>query len=120
MKELEKKQKDQVEEVKQTVQESKIVFIGKTLVRKNHILFEVDKSEMTIKKAKYEKLDEIANYKDYLGVSKKQSSKNNILDVGQSTKGKVITKPNCIYISAMNVENVLKVLVRDYGLILDK
>jgi len=53
MKELQKKDKDKVEQVKQQVQEIQTVFDSRIRPQKNHTLFEINIIEKTIENAKY-------------------------------------------------------------------
>lgn len=105
MKELETKEKDKIEQVKQTVQEIQTVYLGKHKPQKNHTLFEINTIDRTIVKAEFDTLPAI----DYKAAMDKQIS---------SFK-KITVKANCIYISALNVKNVIKILNREYGIKLE-
>jgi hypothetical protein len=100
MKELQKKDKDKVEQVKQQVQEIQTVFDSRIRPKKNHTLFEINIVEKIIEKVLFDELP-IVKWEDAV--------KGNI-----STKNKVTKKPNCIYISALNRKNVVKILKRDF------
>ena len=102
MKELQTKEKDKIEQVKQQVQEIQTVFDYQIKPQKNHSLFEIDLNLKTIELAKF---DELPAIKD------EDAMKGNI-----STQKKVTKKENCVYISALNKKNVLKILKRDFKL----
>jgi hypothetical protein len=107
MKELQKKESDKIENVKQTKQETQFNKIGSLKPKKNHKLFEINISEKTIVLAEFQKLDTAIKWeyavKGLISVNKK-----------------VMIKENCLYISAMNKKNVIKILRRDFGLIFNK
>lgn len=103
MKETELKSKDNIEEVKQTKIESQKILVAKRRVMKGHKMFEVNLSNATILKAEFDKKPEVS-YKDAV--------QGNI-----SVKKELTTKPDCLYISALNEKNVIKILKRDYGII---
>jgi hypothetical protein len=86
--------KDQVVNVKQAELLKQVKWTVQN-IHKGHTLFEIDLTNYTIKEAEYEKVDvhlkrigDAANYKE--------------------VKRKIIQKPNCIYISALNKNNALK------------
>ncbi len=101
MKELQKKDKDKVEQIKQQVQEIQTVFDSRIRPQKNHTLFEINIVEKTIEKVVFDELP-IVKWEDAV--------KGNI-----STQNKVTKKINCIYISALNRKNVVKILKRDFN-----
>lgn len=70
--------------------------------KKNHSLFEIDLNLKTIELAKFDELPAI-KYEDAM--------KGNI-----SAQKKVTKKENCIYISALNKKNVIKILKRDFNI----
>ena len=83
-------------------QEKKRVFQQRIRPRKGHTLFEYDLEKQTIVKAKYDKTDLINWDAALLNTD--------------NFKKEVTTKENCIYISALNLKNVNKILKRDYGI----
>ena len=92
-------EKDKLEIVKQ--QQSKIQKVLESTLRPNkgHTLFEVNLTENTIEIAKFDELPNL-KWEDALK--------------GQiSVQKKITKKPNCIYISALNKKNVLKILERN-------
>ena len=101
---LEKQQKDKTEIVKQQKKDIQKIFQSRIFPRKNHTLFEFDLTDKTISKAAFDKRPEIS-YADALKGK-------------TSDKKEVTRKEKCIYISALNVKNVIKILKRDYNIIL--
>ena len=94
--------KDKIEIVKQQQAEIQKVFDSKIIPHENHSLFEVDLNASEIRFAMFDELPAI-KYEDALK--------------GQiSVKKKVTKKENCIYISALNKKNVLKILKRDFNI----
>jgi hypothetical protein len=82
--------------------------------RSGHTLYEVDKTEMTMKPAEYQivkKMVEVAPI-----MNKILRTKGTPEFVEKEVK-EVIIKPNCLYISALNPKNVMKILVRNFGFI---
>lgn len=63
MRELQTKQKDKIEQVKQQVQEIQTVFDYRIRPQKNHSLFEIDLNLKTIELAKFDELPAI-KYED--------------------------------------------------------
>lgn len=91
MKETETKKQDKIEIVKQSKKDIQRILVGSVKPQKNHTIFEVNLVENTIVKATFDR--------DFI--------------FGQKNKS-VSKKENCIYISALNKKNVLKILKRDY------
>jgi hypothetical protein len=102
MKEIEVKQKDKIEQVKQQVQEIQTVFDYKIIPKKNHTLFEVNLVLKTIEIAKFDELP---------AIKFEEAMKGNIV-----AQKKVTKKENCIYISALNKKNVFKILKRNFNI----
>lgn len=101
MKELNEKNADKVETIAETPIEKKKVFLGTVHPKKGHTMFEVNLIEKTIEFAKFDK-NVIITFADAQQVKK---------------QNKTITKiPNCIYVSALNKKNVIKILKRDAGI----
>lgn len=94
--------KDEIENVKQQVNEILTVFDCTIKPQKNHTLFEVDLFLKTI---------EIAEFDELPAVKWEDAVKGLI-----SAQKKITKKENCIYISALNKKNVLKILKRDFKL----
>lgn len=95
-------EKDKIEQVKQQVQEIQTVFDYKITPQKNHTLFQVNLVLKTI---------EIAEFDEIPPIKYTEAMKGNIV-----AQKKVTKKENCVYISALNKKNVLKILKRDFGI----
>jgi len=102
MRELQKQDKDKIEQVKQQVQEIQTVFDHRIKPQKNHTLFEINLIENTIEKAEFDELP-IVKWEDAV--------KGSI-----SSQKKITKKPNCVYVSALNIKNVRKILKRDFNI----
>lgn len=92
----EEKHKDKVDHVKQQVQEIQSLYEYSIKPHKNHILYEIDIVNGTIVKAQFDR-PPVVKWEDAV--------KGSI-----SVNKKVTKKPNCIYISAMNKKNAIKIL----------
>lgn len=99
MKELQKKEKDQIENVKQVAIEKQTVLLGTARPKKGHTMFEYNYKEKTIVKAEFDELPAV----------KFTDAANGL----KSALKKITKKPDCIYVSALNKKNALKVLKRD-------
>lgn len=96
------KQVDKIEITKQQILEIQKVYDSTIKPQKNHILFEVSLSNFTISKAIFDHEPEI----------KWEDAVKGLISVNK----KITRKDNCIYISAMNEENVIKILKRDHDI----
>lgn len=92
----EEKPKDKVDHVKQQVQEIQSLYEYSIKPHKNHILYEIDIVSGTIVEAQF----------DRPPVVKWEDAVNGSISVNK----KITKKPNCIYISAMNKKNAIKIL----------
>lgn len=101
---LEIKRKEKTELSKQQIVEIQKIFVNSILPKKNHTLFEVNLKSLDIKKAVFDDLPPISWEKAIKG--------------DLSLKRKVTKNEHCIYISALNEQNVVKILYRDYKIIL--
>lgn len=90
-------EKDKLEIVVQKEIEKQEKLVGRIKPQRGHTLFEVNLKEKTIEKVLFEVQD--------IHFDK---AKNGITTAHK----KVIRKPNCIYISALNRKNVIKKLVK--------
>lgn len=100
MKEINQKSADKIENVKQVSLEKKNYFLGTLKPKKGHKIFEVNIKLKTIEEASFDELPAV-KFTDPIS--------------GQiSTKKKITTKPECVYISALNKKNVSKILKRDF------
>ena len=117
MKELQKKDSDKIENVKQVSIEKKKVFLATTHPKANHIMFEVNYKLKTIVRAEFE-MEKTLDYSDALKVPRQR--KVNVFGkeivLKQTNIKKLIKKPDCIYVSALNEKNAKKILKRDAGL----
>ena len=95
-------EKDKIEQVKQQVQEIQTVFDSRIIPYENHTLFEVNLNNKTI---------EVAEFDELPPIKYTEAMKGNIV-----VQKKVTKKENCVYISALNKKNVLKILKRDFGI----
>ena len=93
---------DKIENVKQTKVETQKVLIGRIKPNRGHSLFEYNTITKKITLSNFDKPAEVS-YIDAL--------KGNI-----SVNKSVTTKENCIYISALNKKNVIKILRREFAL----
>lgn len=100
---VDNEKKDKLEFVKQTQAETQKVKIGTLRPKRGHSLFEVNLKLKTICLADFNKT-EVVKFEDAM--------KGTI-----SVNKKVDIKDDCIYISALNKRNVIKVLHRDHGII---
>ncbi len=98
----EKDTNDKIEIVKQTSIEKQTVFIGTARPRKGHTMFEYNRKEMTIVEAEFDELPALKFEDAKLGV--KSASKT------------ITKKPDCIYVSALNKKNALKILKRELNI----
>lgn len=104
MKETDIPVKDKIEITKQQQAEKQKILHSKIIPHENHTLFEVDLSIKEIRLAVFDELPAI-KWEDAL--------KRKVSAIKKVTK-----KDNCIYISALNKKNALKILKRDYGVII--
>ena len=112
-----KKDKDKVEITKQQQAEIQKVFDSRIIPHQNHTLFEFDLKKKTIEKAEFKPPNTTIHWFEALEkYHKKVIKKVNIFNANTVTKAEVIKKENCIYISALNKENVIKILERDFGI----
>lgn len=99
-----KKDKDKIEITKQQQIEIQKVFDSRIKPKENHTLFEFDLKTKEIRLAKLEPESEEIHW-------------NKAIKGDFSQKKIVIKKENCIYITALNKENVVKILKRDFGIV---
>lgn len=91
--ELKTREKQEVTQEKQ--QEYKLVFDSSIIPHENHTVFEIDLNTMKISRAEFEKMDYVFNPK-WTKHSRPQKN------------GKIIRKPNCVYVSALNEKSAWK------------
>lgn len=115
---VEKEAKDKLEFVKQTKTETQKVLSHKIIPYENHSLFECNLKDGTIELAQFKPPNTTIHWLEALEkYHKKVIKKVNIFNASTVTKSEVIKRENCIYISAMNKENVIKILKRNYNVI---
>ena len=88
--------------MKQTNHEIKTVFTGVLYPKQVHTLFEINVDDKTIEKAVYD-APLILKYEDAM--------QRNV-----SSAKKLTRKQGCLYISALNKKNVIKILKRDFNI----
>ena len=96
--------KDKIEISKQQQAEIQKVFDSKIVPHENHTLFMIDLNTKEIK---------LAVFDEQPAIKWEDAIKGNISAIKKVTK-----KENCIYISALNKKNVIKILKRDFQIIL--
>jgi len=98
--------KDKIEEVKRQEAEIQKIFHSRIMPHENHILFEFDLRNKQLRLAVFE--PEIKDIHWNEAINKNFKKKNKI----------VIKKENCIYISALNKENAIRKIKKDFNIIL--
>ena len=115
MKELETKSEDKIEIVKQQQKKQTLVLQKSIIPHENHKIFEYDQLKNILVMAEYEPFrTEIHWFEALANYNKKTNI--DIYNPHTIKKTKVIQKPNCIYLSALNIENAIKALKRDYNI----
>lgn len=99
--------KDKVEITKQQQAEIQKVFESRITPHENHILFEFDLKKRTIELAVFEDEIKDIHWNDAINCNFKRQNK------------KVLKKENCMYISSLNKENCIKILKRDFNIIVN-
>jgi hypothetical protein len=103
---------DKIEIVKQQQKKQNLVLLNKIQPQKNHKLFECDTINKIISLAKFQPPRTDLHYNEAI----QWKNEIDLNNPTTSTKAKVLIQPNCIYISALNCKNVVKILLRDYHL----
>lgn len=116
MKELDKKPEDKIEIVKQQQKKQTIVLQKRIIPHENHTIFEYDQVKDFLTVAEYEPIRKEIHWFEAVRIFKRKIDKVDIFNPNPKSKTKVIQKPNCIYLSALNIENAIKVLKRDYNI----
>lgn len=117
MKELQQKSEDKIEIVKQQQKKQTLVLQKQIIYQKGHTIFEYNKETKQILVADYEPPKENVFWDEAVGMYYKvKIDKIDIFNTKTRTISKVIQRPNCIYISCLNKQNVIKILKRDYGI----
>mgnify|MGYP006374234885 FL=1 len=118
MKEIEPKISDKIEIVKQQQRKQTLVLQKKIIPKPNHLLFEYNTVTEVLGVAEYEPHRKEIHWHEAIEISKHIRNPININCTSTITKEKVINKPNCIYISALNKDNAIKLLEREYQITL--
>lgn len=116
MKELENKSNDKIEIVKQQQKKQTLVLQKRIIPHENHTIFEYDQVKDFLTVAEYEPVRKEIHWFEAMRIFKRKMDKVDIFNPNPIQKTKVIQKPNCIYLSALNIENAVKVLKRDYNI----
>lgn len=95
--------KQKIKETRKKEVDKKLILQGSLKPHRGHTLFKLDLSTYEISKAKFETQD--VHYTDVVAKKRKKNKK-------------IIKEEGCIYISALNINNLKKVIKRDYGFIL--
>ena len=114
MKELERKDSDRIEILKQQQKKNTIVLQNRIIPKGNHLLFEYNIIDKTMVLAKTEPHRTDVTWNEAKAFYLSKSNPIDIKNPIPISKTKVIKKPNCIYISSLNIKNAFKVLDRDY------
>jgi hypothetical protein len=117
MKELEIKSNDKIEIVKQQQKKQTLVLQKQLIYQKGHVIFEYNRETKQILVADYEPPKENIFWDEAVGMYYQvKVNKIDIFNAQTKTVSKVIQRKNCIYISALNKNNVIKILKRDYNI----
>jgi len=115
MKELEVKQNDKIEIVKQQQKKQTLILQKKIIPQANHLIFEYNYVTKCLKIADYEPHRTDVHWHEAVEIHSKKAKKIDIYNPDTITKTKVIQKPNCVYVSSLNLENAPKAFKREYG-----
>ena len=103
-----KKDKENVNEVRKKEVEKKLTFVNRIKPHKNHIIYKFHLKEKTLERCVFtEQSKEIHWDKAVLKDYKKKNKK-------------VIVEDNYIYFNALNKDNAIKILKKDYNIIYKK
>jgi hypothetical protein len=116
---LKSQTKDKVEIVKQQQAEIQKVFDSRIIPKENHTLFEFNILTNTIEVAEFKPPNTVIHWTEALEqYYKRKLVRVDVFNSKPITKSEVIKKDNCIYISALNKVNVIKILKRDFEIII--
>jgi hypothetical protein len=111
---------DKIENVKQQKVEIQTILDSRVKPQKNHTLFEVDLKQKTIEVAEFLPPKTLITWNEACEMYFKKVIKK--IDINNSqniTKATLIKKENCVYVSSLNRENVIKILSRDFNIEMD-
>lgn len=116
MKETDQKLETTIQVVKQAEQLKQQSLVGKLQLRKGHVVWEFNRDTLEIAPAEFEKLaipynSKVALKTNNLGYFAKHTS---------FSGSKIIIKKNCVYVPALNKKNVVKILNRDFGIVINQ
>lgn len=108
---------DKIENLKQQKIEIQTVLDSRIKPQKNHILFEVDLKQRTIQIAEFLPPKTLITWDEaYKMYFKKVIKKLDLNNSQGITKASLVRKENCVYVSSLNRENVVKILNRDFNI----
>jgi hypothetical protein len=114
-------EKDKTEITKQQQAEIKKFLDYRLIPHENHVVFEFNVKTKKINLAEYLPPNKTIHWFEALEFHKKtKNTKVNMYEPKPITKSEIIKKQNCIYISALNKENALKIIQRDFGYKINK
>ena len=109
-------EKEKIEFLKQQQEELTKVLQYKIVPHENHTLFEINIKEDTIEVAEIAPPNTEITWAEALDrFFNKRHKKVNIFNAGTTTRSQVLKKEGCIYISALNKENAIKILNREFA-----
>lgn len=118
MKEIQQKEKDKVVITKQAEQEKQLKLVGRIRPHKGHTIFEVNLSNGEVRKAEFE--DSVARYAPKTeGRSLRAHVERFDTIASNPVSRKVKVNPDCIYVSALNLNNLFRKL-KKAGIVNDK
>ena len=117
MNELKQKSEDKIEIVKQQQKKHTLILQKKIFPKKNHLLFKYNYIKDEFSEPKYEPIrKEIHWHEAKSNYLNRVQKKIDLSNPDSITKSQVIIEKDCIYISAMNIENAIKILKREYNI----
>ena len=116
MKELKIKSEDKIEIVKQQQKKQNLVLQKRIIPHENHTIFEYDQLKGILTVAEYEPVRKEIHWFEAVRIFKQKTERVDIFNPNPIQKTKVIQRPNCVYLSALNIENAIKLLKRDYNI----
>tara|TARA_R110000850_G_scaffold96776_1_gene202136 strand:- start:135 stop:461 length:327 start_codon:yes stop_codon:yes gene_type:complete len=106
--EPDKKNKEGIKEVRKKEVEKKLMFSHRITPHRGHEIWKFDIKNKKLSKCEFTKKSKEINWSD--AVLKNYKSKNK----------RVIKEDNCIYFNSLNRKNAIKILKRDYHIIIKK
>ena len=110
-------QSDKIEIVKQQQKKQTIILQRKIVPKNGHLIYECNLVSKNISLANYEpNRTELHYHEARMMHDKKAFSNVDLNNPTTITKAKVLIQQDCIYISALNFKNAIKILLREYNL----